>query len=253
MARGLRRTLADDWDSEVASGFALAGFLGIVFVFFTLLAMGPLVRIDAYFNLAPPPSGWVPVLHVLDRIGQRAICLPLLAIVIWHCRRRGASWRPALVAAASVFLLNLLVLVLKVGLGRGQPVEADPSFFVGGMAYPSGHTANIVLVYGLMVYLLRRYGGSTRRATYWRVAGVVALSLVMVVTSLTLNWHWFADLVAGLLVGGAMLELTITLDRHLRAFDSELWVVEHTRGLQRWWQRFDAWRRDVRERRARAR
>ena len=59
--------------------------------------------------------------------------------------------------------LNLLVLILKVGLGRGQPGLADPSFFVGGMAYPSGHTANIVLVYGLAVYLLGRYLRVSRR------------------------------------------------------------------------------------------
>ena len=34
----------------------------------------------------------------------------------------------------------------------------------------------------------------------------------MVVTSLTLNWHWFADLIAGLLVGGLVLQLTVALD-----------------------------------------
>jgi hypothetical protein len=34
----------------------------------------------------------------------------------------------------------------------------------------------------------------------------------MVVTSLTLNWHWFADLIAGLLVGGVVLQLTTALD-----------------------------------------
>ena len=54
--------------------------------------------------------------------------------------------------------LNLAVLVLKLALGRGQ-AGTDPAFFVGGMAYPSGHTANIVLVYGLVAYLLSRYRG----------------------------------------------------------------------------------------------
>ena len=34
----------------------------------------------------------------------------------------------------------------------------------------------------------------------------------MVVVSLTLNWHWFADLIAGLLVGGVVLELTVAAD-----------------------------------------
>ena len=41
---------------------------------------------------------------------------------------------------------------------------------------------------------------------------VVGLSLLMVVVSMTLNWHWFADLVAGLLIGGVVLELSVAAD-----------------------------------------
>jgi undecaprenyl-diphosphatase len=201
-----------DWTSEVSSGLALAGFLFLVFVGFTMLAMGPLISLDSYFNLVPPPPAWVAVLHLLDRIGQRAVCLPILAVATVVCCRHRESWRPAWVVAFSVFSLNLLVLILKVVLGRGQPEAADPSFFVGGMAYPSGHTANIVLVYGLVAYLLGRYRGVGRTAVRLTWSAVGLLSLTMVVTSLTLNWHWFADLIAGLLIGGVVLQLTVALD-----------------------------------------
>ena len=205
-------TAHDDWTSEVSSGLALAGFLFLVFIGFTLLAMGPLISLDAYFNLATPPQGWVPFLHVLDRIGQRAVCLPILAVATFVACRYRETWRPVWVVAASVFALNLLVLVLKVLLGRGQPGAADPAFFVGGMAYPSGHTSNIVLVYGLVVYLLGTYRSVslTTRRVMWSV--VMLLSATMVVTSLTLNWHWFADLIAGLIVGGVVLQLTAAID-----------------------------------------
>jgi len=37
----------------------------------------------------------------------------------------------------------------------------------------------------------------------------------MVTTSLLLSWHWFADLVAGLLVGAVMLQLTVAADTAL--------------------------------------
>jgi membrane-associated phospholipid phosphatase len=205
-------TSEDGWTGEVSSGFALAGFLFLVFLGFTLLAMGPLMSLDAYFNLAPPPPSWVPFLHILDRIGQRAVCLPILGVVTFLCCRYRESWRPAFVVAFSVFTLNLVVLIFKVLLGRGQPEAADPHFFVGGMAYPSGHTSNIVLVYGLVAYLLGRYRGIGRNALrlMWTVVGV--LSLTMVITSLTLNWHWFADLIAGLLIGGLVLQLTAAVD-----------------------------------------
>lgn len=207
----------DGWSSAVSSGLALAGFLTLVFVAFTLLAMGPLVRYDAYFNLAGPPPEWVPFLQVLDRVGQRAVALPILAVAVLWVYRRSPSWRPVALAAFSVFLLNLVVLILKVGLGRAAPDTADPSFFAGGMAYPSGHSANIVLVYGLAAYLVTAYSRprTAVRVLLWGTVAVLAVT--MVVTSLTLRWHWFADLVAGLLVGGIVLELTTTLDRWVPA------------------------------------
>ncbi len=201
----------------MSSGFALAGFLSLVFVAFTFLAMGPFVRYDAYFNLAPPPQEWVPFLHVLDRVGQRAVALPILGFVLYRIYRRTESWRPVVVAVCSVFMLNLLVLILKVSLGRASPSTADPSFFTGGMAYPSGHSANIVLMYGLATYLVGRYTRPARRTLVLSWSLVAILAVTMVVTSLTLNWHWFADLVAGLLVGGIVLELTVTLDRMVPA------------------------------------
>lgn len=219
----------DGWTSAVSSGFALAGFLTLVFVAFTLLAMGPLVRYDAYFNLAPPPKEWVPVLHVLDRVGQRAVTLPILGVVVYCVYRQTRSWRPVVLSAVSVFALNLVVLILKLGLGRASPGTADPSFFAGGMAYPSGHSSNIVLYYGLAAYLLSRYLRISRRKQMSLWGGVALLAVTMVVTSLTLNWHWFADLVAGLIVGGIVLELTATVDRMVPA---HVWAIGGREGLK---------------------
>ncbi|MCW2782627.1 MAG: superfamily protein [Marmoricola sp.] len=201
-----------DWTTEVSSAYALAGFLALVFVGFTLLTMGPLVAIDGFFNIRTPPPGWVPVLHVLDRMGQRAVCLPVLGIAVYRVVRETKSWRPIIVVILSVLALNFVVGILKIGLGRGEPGTGDPSFFVGGMAFPSGHTSNMVLVYGLMPYLLTSYGTIHRRTAYILSVAVVALSLLMVGVSLTLNWHWFADLIGGLLIGGMVLSLTSGID-----------------------------------------
>jgi membrane-associated phospholipid phosphatase len=211
--RRRRQAVADNgWTSEVSSGFALAGFLFLAFIAFSLLAIGPLLSLDTYLNLAPAPPGWVPVLHILDRIGQRGLCVPVLALVAYLGCRRNESWRPLVVAGASVFMLNLIVLILKLSFGRGEPDTGNPSFFNGGMAYPSGHSSNIVLVYGLMVYLLYRYFSVSRRTLVLLSGTVVLLSFVMVITSMTLDWHWFADLIAGLLIGSVVLQLTASVD-----------------------------------------
>ena len=41
---------------------------------------------------------------------------------------------------------------------------------------------------------------------------VVLLSALMVTVSVTLTWHWLADLWAGLLIGGVVLALTSGVD-----------------------------------------
>lgn len=248
MRRRTREAWADGWTSEVSSGLALAGFLVLVLGAFTLLAMGPLTRIDAYFNLAPAPDRWLPVLTVLDRIGQRAVCLPILGAVVLYVVRRSGTLRPAVVAAGAVVLLNLVVLVLKVGFGRSFPLTADPSFFTGGMAYPSGHAANVILVYGLIPFLLARYLGPrrVRDAVLWGVVGF--LSTVMVLVSLNLNWHWFADLVAGLIVGGIVLQVVEAVDR---AVPRAAHPIDHRTQLRQWWAGARAGGRRLSERRRR--
>ena len=190
------------------------GLLGL-FAVFTLLTIGPLEAVDVALNGPRYLAPWRDELMGLDRIGQRAVCLPLLGIVTAVVAFRVKDWRPVTVAALSVVALNALMLVLKLTLGRQIPRLEDPSFFNGGDIYPSGHTANVVLVYGLMVFLLLRYGVVSRRLRGWLVAAVVVLSLIMVGTSLALRWHWFTDLIAGLLVGAAVLQLTVTIDTHI--------------------------------------
>ena len=205
----------DGWTSETSSGFALAGFLGVVFVIFTLLAMGPLSSFDAYFNLSPPPPAWLPVLHILDHVGQRAIAVTILGIVTYRVCRQIRSWRPALLVVAGVLAQNFVVGVLKLSLGRDSPESANPSFFTGGMAYPSGHSSNVIMVYGLLAYVVLHYSNPGRRTRAFLWSLVPVLSVVMVFTSLTLHWHWFSDLLSGLIIGGAVLQLTVAVDRSL--------------------------------------
>ncbi|MDQ6686554.1 MAG: phosphatase PAP2 family protein [Actinomycetota bacterium] len=218
------------WTTDVSSAFALAGFLALVFVGFTLLAMGPLVAVDGYFNIRTPPHGWLAVLHVLDRVGQRTVCLLLLLPLTWRLVKESRSWRPLVVVVVSILAQNFVVGILKLSLGRGEPATGNPDFFVGGLAYPSGHTSNIVMVYGLMPYLLFTYSRSYRRLAHVLTWLVVGLSLVMVAVSLTLTWHWFADLISGLLIGGMMLSLTTGVDQ---AVPDDIFAGGFVHGLRR--------------------
>lgn len=202
-------------NSTLLSGLLVASLLLMAFAVLTLGAIGPLERLDIALNGRRNLAPFRDELMAIDRIGQRAVCLPLLAIATGLAAWRTRRLRPVTVAAVSVVALNLGVLVLKLSLSRGLPRLEDPSFFLGGDIYPSGHAANVVLVYGLIAYLLLRYGVVSRRARGRLTAAVVVLSLIMLATSLALRWHWFTDLVGGFLIGAAVLCTTVAVDRYI--------------------------------------
>jgi membrane-associated phospholipid phosphatase len=204
---------------------AVSALLAVGFVVYTALVVtwGPLIRLDHWLDRDYHVQSLYPVLTKVDRIGQRAVCLPVLAVVVVVTGWRHRTWRTAMLAAIAVFTVNLLVLIAKVAMARGRPIS-DRGFFSGGDMYPSGHTANIIVVYGLCFHLIAHYGDiavHTKRVLLWAVC---VFSVVMFVTSLTLRWHWFSDLVGGFMVGGSVLALTVGIDATI-AFSSRRRVV----------------------------
>lgn len=197
------------------SGLVVAVMLAVIFVAWTWFIAGPLkgARIDQMLNHKYEIRQYADVLHVADRIGQRAVCLPLLGVVTAVVAWRHRSARPVLISVAAVLAVNLIVLVLKLWLGRGTPLDHRPGFFINGQMYPSGHTSNIVAVYGTAVYLISRYTSVRKQICGWLAVAVVSLGIVMTVTSVLLRWHWFGDLIAGYLVGGVVLAATVAIDR----------------------------------------
>ena len=93
------------------------------------------------------------------------------------------------------------------------PHRGDPSFFNEGLLYPSGHAANVVLVYGLTAYLVVHYGRSQRRTARALAAVVLLLAVVMTAVALYTRDHWFTDMVGGFLAGALVLRLAVDVHR----------------------------------------
>lgn len=185
--------------------------LAVCFVILLLLSLGPLLAVDRGLN-QPWRETWPrvePLMQMLVRLGQRAVCLPVLILVAAYYARRTRSWQPLLVSAASVLVLNLVVGICKIVTARGDPLSGDPGFFEQGVLFPSGHAANAVLVYGLAAHLARRYDGPLSRAARLLTGLTWFVCVAMLVTGLYFRWHWLTDLVAGYLVGGVVLRATI--------------------------------------------
>ena len=82
----------------------------------------------------------------------------------------------------------------------------------GGVIFPSGHSSNMVLTGGLIIYLLRRYterpAGAAAHDRWWP-----SLTTLTCATSIYIGSHWLTDLIGGVLVGGLLLQAVIVFDR----------------------------------------
>lgn len=219
------RSAAKEAATEVVRAFGRANAWrrptsGVVlltaFLVFTLLSVGPLLPVDRALDmeLAKDWPDGRPVAETLVMLGQRAVGLPVLFAVTLYAALRRRTWEPVLITVTSVLALNFVVGVIKLATGRNSPrVTEDPSFWEGGILYPSGHTANVILIYGLATYLARHYVGH-RRWLSQAMLGLTWFASITVTIGITyLGGHWVTDLVGGLLVGGVVLRVTVSLHR----------------------------------------
>lgn len=123
----------------------------------------------------------------------------------------------ALAVLASFFMLDLLVL-----LGWTVWNRARPDVIAGGLAspglhsFPSGHLAQIVSSYGLLVYLWAR---DSRSLLERALAVLLLLAMIGLVSlaRLRLGSHWPSDLVAGVMIGALWLIVVVTALRRAEA------------------------------------
>ena len=153
-------------------------------------------------------------LLALDDLGLRSLtatCLLTVAVLLSYSFK---SWRPINLSLAALLLLNGVVGLAKIEFGRSKPrlnIDIYHSGIVG--SYPSGHSSNALLTWGMLAYLIYRYtkfGASKLRFLYLLVGSI---TVVVCFVSLLRNTHWFSDLIGGAFLGGAILVFLIAADR----------------------------------------
>lgn len=163
----------------------------------------PLVRVDWQVMLFRPYKQWPEWHAFLDYfvvLGQRGPTAVLVAAWLGWRSWRQRTLRPLLVLGAALLLLNASVGAVKIGLGRLGPHYAttvgSSELFSGGNIFPSGHTANAVVTWGILAYL-----ATTPRAR--RVLSVVAsvFALGVGATTVYLGTHWVSDVLLGWVAG----------------------------------------------------
>ncbi|WP_200305970.1 phosphatase PAP2 family protein [Streptomyces adelaidensis] len=162
-----------------------------------------LVRLDWQIMFFRPYQQWQQIHAFLDYyvvLGQRGPTAVMVAAWLGWRSWRQHTLRPLLALGVSLLLLNITVGAAKLGMGRLGPHYATEiganEMWLGGDIFPSGHTANAVVTWGILAYL-----ASTPRARRWLSALSAVISLGVGLTTVYLGTHWLSDVVLGWAAG----------------------------------------------------
>lgn len=178
----------------------LAFYLAIVWL---VVTTSWLVRLDWQVMFFRPYQQWPSIHAFLDYyvvLGQRGPTAVMVAAWLGWRSWRQHTLRPLLTLGASLLLLNATVGAAKIGMGRLGPHYATAigsnEMGLGGDIFPSGHTANAVVTWGILAYL-----ASTPRARRWLSALSAVVSLGVGLTTVYLGTHWLSDVLLGWAAG----------------------------------------------------
>jgi membrane-associated phospholipid phosphatase len=130
--------------------------------------------------------------------------LAALILVIWLVRRRAR--RLALWVVTTMVVGGLLGMVLKLLVGRHRPDLLDPVARAAGFSFPSGHALNAALAAGVFVLVLLPFARDGKRWLLWGAA--IAVTVLTGLSRIVLGVHWTSDVVAGWLLGVAVVAVT---------------------------------------------
>ncbi|MEV5613182.1 phosphatase PAP2 family protein [Streptomyces sp. NPDC052225] len=184
----------------VLFGLTLSFYLTIVVA---VLMTSWLVALDWQVMFFRPYQQWPEIHAFLDYwvvLGQRGpTAVMVMAWLGWRSWRQH-TLRPLLMFGTALLLLNLTVGAAKLGMGRAGPHYAtlvgSNEMWQGGDIFPSGHTANAVVTWGILAYL-----ASTPRARRWLSAVSAVISLSVGLTTVYLGTHWLSDVLLGWAAG----------------------------------------------------
>ncbi|MDF3300004.1 phosphatase PAP2 family protein [Streptomyces tropicalis] len=201
----------------------LAFYLSIVWA---VVTTSWLIRLDWQVMFFRPYQQWPQIHAFLDYyvvLGQRGPTAVMVAAWLGWRSWRQHTLRPLLTLAASLLLLNITVGAAKLGMGRLGPhyatVIGSNEMGLGGDIFPSGHTANAVVTWGILAYL-----ASTPRARRWLSALSAVTSLGVGLTTVYLGTHWLSDVLLGW-AAGLLIMLALPWFEPLIA-RAELWLLD---------------------------
>jgi undecaprenyl-diphosphatase len=218
---------------------SLALFTGFVVLGACLVVFGSIaegLRDNEVFNLDPIATtslhalatpGLDTVMNAITTLGSSLVLVPAIVVACLLLIRADRAGGALFLVVASVGSL-LLNAVLKLFFERPRPIvpwAVAPTDF----SFPSGHTMNSAVVYGALAVVVWSVAG--RRAGSVAVAAAVILAVAIGTSRIYLGYHYFTDVVGGLLAAVSWLVIVVAAFRipPLRRF----WIIPPRPGRAR--------------------
>lgn len=216
----------------------------VILVTIDVIVRGPLTRLDAATLAWVHAHSHGPLretMRVMSWVGDRwVVSIPLgvfSVLLAWRHR----SLRPMMIAALTCILLAIVVPGMKLIIGRTSPVTGHDAVFAGGDQFPSGHSANGIVLWGLTIEYLAAMGRPIARFLTRRRRRALAIcsGLAAGIGMIGIGGHWVSDVLAGWPLGAAVYILALRFPPGALADRTELLARPAGVGLRR---RPRAWR-----------
>ncbi len=177
-----------------------------------VLYQGSILKVDAWFNktmLALHYSWLTKIAFVVTSFGGGILIYLILIVTIGALFLR-KRWRYALLSTVAILGASVLNLIIKALVHRARPENLIET----GFSFPSGHAITAIVYVSLLIY---SYKDDIKHVATKYIL-IIAASTFFVIVGLTriyLNVHWFSDVIAGMSLGLFWFMFVVLVERSI--------------------------------------
>ncbi|MEG2785377.1 MAG: phosphatase PAP2 family protein [Anaerovoracaceae bacterium] len=157
-------------------------------------------------------SGLNGIMIAITYMGNwQAIVMLCLGLLVFNKTRKEIGVPLSMVSAVSVVIYK----IIKSSFKRARPAVALHIINQGGYSFPSGHALNSLVVFGFLIYLIRKNVGNKRIANV--LTGILSALIVLVgISRIYVGVHFPTDVLGGWFLGSAFLIIAIMVTEKIK-------------------------------------
>jgi membrane-associated phospholipid phosphatase len=213
---------------------ATVALLMVPFMLLLVVAREPLNELDASvardlhrYALANPDVTTVLIVWT-DLFGPWPWRIAVVGMAIWLARR-GAR-RVGVWAVTTITVGGLLGAAMKLIVARSRPDLPDPVALAPGDSFPSGHALTVTLGTGVIVLAMLPRLRPRERVAAWAIAAFLVVTVSY--TRVALAVHYVSDVLAGVLLGIAVIIATVAGFENWRRAQGRGPGAPHSEGVE---------------------